>query len=54
MIEIYVGIELVSLDASFDGYHDGMFERIFILGTLVSTDVKVLGSYEIVKIVLSS
>ena len=54
MIDIYFGTDLVSLDASFDGSYDVMLERIFILGTLESTHVRVLGSDESVKMVLSS
>ena len=48
-----VGRELRSLDESFDGSNDGKLEGILIGGSLVSTDIKVLGSDEGIKLGLS-
>ena len=45
--------ELGSLDGSFDGSNDGKLEGLFLGDSLGSTDVKVLGSDEFTKLVLS-
>ena len=41
---IDVGIELDSLDVFFDGSNDGKLEALFLGGSLVYTDGKLLGS----------
>ena len=47
-----VGIELVSLDVSFDGCNDGNIEGLFPEESLVFTDGKVLGFCEGIKVIL--
>ena len=45
-----VGTNLGSLDGSFDGSNDGKLEGLFLVGSLVYTDGKVLGSDEGIKL----
>ena len=54
ILGIHVGTELRALDESFDGYNDGKLERLFIGDSLGSTDDKVIGFYEGIKLWLSN
>ena len=49
-IGLDVGTELESLNGSFDGSNDGKFEKLLLVESLVSTDGKVLGSDEGIKL----
>ena len=46
-----VGIDLVSLDRSFDGSNDDKLEGLFLVDSLVLSDDKLLGSDEGIKLV---
>ena len=48
---LYVETYLGSLDESFGGSNDVKLEVLLIVGSMRSTDGKVLGSYEVVKLV---
>ena len=52
-LSLDVGTELVSLDESFDGSNCGNIEGFLHGESLVSTDVKMLGSGKIIKLGLS-
>ena len=50
---IYVGTEMESLDGSFDGSNYGNLEGLLLGDSLGFTDGKVLGSDEVIKLILS-
>ena len=50
---IDIGTYLGSLDGSYDGSNDNQAEDLLLGDSLISTDGKVLGSYELIKLGLS-